>query len=127
MATQLPSGQTSSRLYPEAVSPSVSRSGSIGPFFAVIAAITVLTALSCVFGRIFASGLSGSGGRYDCVRWMEVRCRSCIQSGLDEQQGTRGAKDIPTAVVVEVPGAPAADGSCEGKTQGADGQQPPAA
>ncbi|CAN6482781.1 unnamed protein product [Victoria cruziana] len=127
MATQLPSGQTSPSLYPEAASPSISRSGSIGPFFAVIAVITVLTALSCVFSRIFASGLSGSGGRYDCVRWIEFRCRSCIQSGLDEQGGPREAKDIPSAVVVEVPRPPAADGNPGGKTEGADELLRPAA
>jgi hypothetical protein len=54
--------------------------GSIGTFFAVLAAVLVLTLLSCVFGRVCAGHAEGPDERYDCVklasRWCGPRRRS---------------------------------------------------
>ncbi|KAF8750158.1 hypothetical protein HU200_012407 [Digitaria exilis] len=45
-----------------------SSSGSIGAFFGVLAAVLVLTFLSCVFGRVCAAQAEGPDELYDCTR-----------------------------------------------------------
>ncbi|XP_066370427.1 uncharacterized protein [Miscanthus floridulus] len=42
--------------------------GSVGAFFGVLAAVLVLTALSCVFGRVCAAQAQGPDKSYDCTR-----------------------------------------------------------
>ncbi|XP_062221009.1 uncharacterized protein LOC133920403 [Phragmites australis] len=49
-------------------------SGSIGTFFAVLAAVLVLTLLSCVFGRVCAGQAEGPDERYDCTRLARRWC-----------------------------------------------------
>ncbi|CAN6201608.1 unnamed protein product [Urochloa humidicola] len=41
---------------------------SIGAFFGVLAAVLVLTVLSCVFGRVCAAQAEGPDESYDCTR-----------------------------------------------------------
>ncbi|CAN6178169.1 unnamed protein product [Urochloa humidicola] len=41
---------------------------SIGAFFGVLAAVLVLTVLSCVFGRVCAAQSEGPDESYDCTR-----------------------------------------------------------
>ena len=43
-------------------------SGSVGAFFGVLAAVLVLTVLSCVFGRVCAAQAQGPDESYDCTR-----------------------------------------------------------
>ncbi|AQL03531.1 uncharacterized protein [Zea mays] len=45
-----------------------SGSGSVGAFFGVLAAVLVLTVLSCVFGRVCAAQAEGPDESYDCTR-----------------------------------------------------------
>ncbi|XBH63961.1 hypothetical protein VPH35_117825 [Triticum aestivum] len=42
--------------------------GSIGTFFGVLAAVLVLTAVSCVFGRVCRAQAEGADEVYDCAR-----------------------------------------------------------
>jgi hypothetical protein len=73
--------------------------GSIGTFFAVLAAVLVLTAVSCVFGRVCRRQAEGPDEMYDCTRlsrrwrWWGTRPRIVDR---------RGAKPPP---VEEVPAA----------------------
>uniref|UniRef100_A0ACD5YY04 Uncharacterized protein n=1 Tax=Avena sativa TaxID=4498 RepID=A0ACD5YY04_AVESA len=73
--------------------------GSIGTFFAVLAAVLVLTAVSCVFGRVCRRQAEGPDEMYDCTRlsrrwrWWGARPRIVDR---------RGAKPPP---VEEVPAA----------------------
>ncbi|CAN6216930.1 unnamed protein product [Urochloa humidicola] len=41
---------------------------SIGAFFGVLAAVLMLTVLSCVFGRVCAAQAEGPDESYDCTR-----------------------------------------------------------
>lgn len=77
MATsRLPDQQQQPAIYPQAASSGdYHSSGSVGPFFAVLAVITVLTALSCVLGRVCARQAGGLDSRYDCLEWMRRRRR----------------------------------------------------
>ncbi|CAL5052769.1 unnamed protein product [Urochloa decumbens] len=45
-----------------------SAGSSIGAFFGVLAAVLVLTVLSCVFGRVCAAQAEGPDESYDCTR-----------------------------------------------------------
>ena len=45
-----------------------SGSGSVGAFFGVLAAVLVLTVLSCFFGRVCAAQAQGPDESYDCTR-----------------------------------------------------------
>lgn len=78
--TQLPDQQQQQQpaIYPQAASSggSYHGSGSVGPFFAVLAVITVLTVLSCVLGRICAGRVEGLDSRYNCLEWMQRRRRN---------------------------------------------------
>ena len=74
--------------------------GSIGTFFAVLAAVLLLTVVSCVFGRVCRKQAEGPDEMYDCTslssrRWPWWRPRPRI---VDR----RGAKPPP---VEEVPAA----------------------
>ncbi|CAM0944594.1 unnamed protein product [Alopecurus aequalis] len=74
--------------------------GSIGTFFAILAAVLVLTAVSCIFGRVCRRQAEGPDEIYDCTRlssrsWRWWRPRPRI---IDR----RGAKPPP---VEEVPAA----------------------
>ncbi|GJN28823.1 hypothetical protein PR202_gb16992 [Eleusine coracana subsp. coracana] len=51
-------------------------SGSIGAFFGVLAAVLVLTVLSCVFGRVCAAHAEGPDELYDCTRLVRRRRRA---------------------------------------------------
>ncbi|KAK3155057.1 hypothetical protein QOZ80_2BG0198300 [Eleusine coracana subsp. coracana] len=51
-----------------------SSGGSIGTFFAVLAAVLVLTLLSCFFGRVCARHAEGPDEKYDCVRLASRWC-----------------------------------------------------
>ncbi|KAF3332760.1 hypothetical protein FCM35_KLT02337 [Carex littledalei] len=53
-------------------------SGSIGPFFGVLAAILVLTLLSCVIGCVCSAHAQGPDSWYDCTALARRRRRSCI-------------------------------------------------
>ncbi|KAA8541142.1 hypothetical protein F0562_025112 [Nyssa sinensis] len=82
---------------PEAVSSSgYHSSGSIGPFFAVISVLTVLSILSCVLGRICtrqaATPLESIKNR-GFFGWVKRKCSQCVAGG-DEVLGVK-------AVVVE--------------------------
>jgi hypothetical protein len=48
-------------------------SGSVGAFFGVLAAVLVLTVLSCVFGRVCAAHAEGPDEWYDCTRLVRGR------------------------------------------------------
>ncbi|KAF8762870.1 hypothetical protein HU200_008985 [Digitaria exilis] len=48
---------------------------SIGAFFGVLAAVLVLIALSCVFGRVCAAKADGPDESYDCTRLAHWRRR----------------------------------------------------
>ncbi|OEL13833.1 hypothetical protein BAE44_0025146 [Dichanthelium oligosanthes] len=51
-----------------------SSSGSTGTFFGVLAAILVLTLLSCLFGRVCTGQAEGPDERYDCTRLAQRWC-----------------------------------------------------
>ncbi|KQK00971.1 hypothetical protein BRADI_3g53010v3 [Brachypodium distachyon] len=59
--------------------------GSFGAFFAVLAAVLVLTALSCVFGRVCRAQAEGADELYDCARlarrwrWWRPRPRRVLR------------------------------------------------
>ncbi|XP_037458826.1 uncharacterized protein LOC119329834 [Triticum dicoccoides] len=42
--------------------------GSVGPFVGVLAAVLLLTAMSCFFGRVCAAHAQGPDEWYDCAR-----------------------------------------------------------
>lgn len=57
-------------------------SGSVAPFFGVLAMIMVLTVVSCIIGRACRSQVEGPDARYDCTkcgwpgsRWARGRLR----------------------------------------------------
>ncbi|RCV21540.1 hypothetical protein SETIT_4G147400v2 [Setaria italica] len=52
-----------------------SAGSSIGAFFGVLAAVLVLTVLSCVFGRVCAAQAEGPDESYDCSRLARWRRR----------------------------------------------------
>lgn len=68
--TSLPDGQ---QLVPVSTRHGSSGSGSIGPFFAVMSVIIILSALSCIFGRYCASWSEGPDAWYDCLGWARRR------------------------------------------------------
>ncbi|TVU28185.1 hypothetical protein EJB05_19694, partial [Eragrostis curvula] len=76
-------------------------SGSIGTFFAVLAAVLVLTLLSCVFGRVCAGHAEGPDEWYDCARLARRWCGS----RAPRRSARREAKPPPPVVEVEVPAA----------------------
>ncbi|XP_062227595.1 uncharacterized protein LOC133925866 [Phragmites australis] len=49
-------------------------SGSVGAFFGVLAAVLLLTVLSCVFGRVCAAQAERPDEWYDCTRLARRRC-----------------------------------------------------
>ncbi|XP_074580633.1 uncharacterized protein LOC141837062 [Curcuma longa] len=49
------------------------RPGSLGPFFAVMSVLLILTAFSCVFGRVCASKAEAPDASYDCFGWTRRR------------------------------------------------------
>ncbi|XP_042451800.1 uncharacterized protein LOC122036515 [Zingiber officinale] len=51
------------------------RPGSLGPFFAVMSVLLILTVFSCVFGRVCASKAEAPDASYDCSRWTRRRWR----------------------------------------------------
>ncbi|KAJ4781662.1 transmembrane protein [Rhynchospora pubera] len=53
-------------------------SSSIGPFFGVLAAILVLTMLSCIIGQVCSAHAEGPDSRYDCTVWARRRCWGCV-------------------------------------------------
>lgn len=76
-----------------------SSGGSIGTFFAVLAAVLVLTLLSCIFGRVCAGQAEGPDERYDCTRLARRWC----WWGAPRRIVRREAK--PSPPVEEVPAA----------------------
>lgn len=74
--------------------------GSIGTFFAVLAAVLVLTAVSCVFGRVCRRQAEGPDEMYDCTRLSRRRWR--WWGARPRIVDRRGAKPPP---VEEVPAA----------------------
>ncbi|KAF0934925.1 hypothetical protein E2562_028918 [Oryza meyeriana var. granulata] len=78
-----------------------SGSSSIGTFFAVLAAVLVLTLLSCIFGRVCARHADGPDERYDCAR---LARRWCCWGPPRRRVVRREAKPSPP-VVEEVPAA----------------------
>ncbi|KAJ1280667.1 hypothetical protein BS78_04G250200 [Paspalum vaginatum] len=81
--------------------PPHSSSGSIGTFFGVLAAVLLLTLLSCVFGRVCAGRAEGPDERFDCSR---LARRWCGWRAPRRTAVKREAK-APPVVVVEVPAA----------------------
>ena len=77
-------------------------SGSIGTFFGVLAAVLVLTVLSCVFGRVCAAQAEGPDERYDCTR---LARRWCGWPAPRRAAAKREGKPSATPPVVEVPAA----------------------
>uniref|UniRef100_A0ACD5YS24 Uncharacterized protein n=1 Tax=Avena sativa TaxID=4498 RepID=A0ACD5YS24_AVESA len=75
--------------------------GSIGTFFAVLAAVLVLTAVSCVFGRVCRRQAEGPDEMYDCTR-LSRRWRWRWWGARPRIVDRRGAKPPP---VEEVPAA----------------------
>uniref|UniRef100_A0A0A8XU96 Uncharacterized protein n=1 Tax=Arundo donax TaxID=35708 RepID=A0A0A8XU96_ARUDO len=51
-----------------------SGAGSVGAFFGVLAAVLVLTVLSCVFGRVCVVQAEGPDEWYDCTGPAHRRC-----------------------------------------------------
>jgi hypothetical protein len=65
-----------------------SGSGSVGAFFGVLAAVLVLTVLSCVFGRVCAAHAEGPDEWYDCTRLVRRRRapRTPVSAAPEEKQ-----------------------------------------
>ncbi|CAL9100747.1 unnamed protein product [Musa textilis] len=82
----------------QALAPSGHRSGSLGPFFAVISAIVILTVFSCVFGRVCASRVVGPDASYDCVGWTRRRWSWCTwrRSIVSEAKAAVAAESEPS-------------------------------
>ncbi|KAL5212864.1 hypothetical protein ABZP36_023711 [Zizania latifolia] len=78
----------------------VSAGPSLGTFFAVLAAVLVLTLMSCVFGRVCARHADGPDELYDCGRLTRRWC--C--GGPSRRVVRREVKPSPP-VVEEVPAA----------------------
>ncbi|XP_037465630.1 uncharacterized protein LOC119337570 [Triticum dicoccoides] len=71
MATATPAGTTAIPLPEYQVSGGAAAAhqrGSVGPFVGVLAAVLLLTALSCFFGRVCAAHAQGPDEWYDCTR-----------------------------------------------------------
>ncbi|KAH7528828.1 hypothetical protein FEM48_Zijuj05G0114000 [Ziziphus jujuba var. spinosa] len=93
-----------------------SSSGSIGPFFAVISVLTVLSVLSCIFGRMYSrrrgaaptplESIEGNG----CFGWMKQKCWRCMPAGdvhiAAQVMGFRDEKNDAKVRDSEVPNPP---------------------
>ncbi|XP_062232823.1 uncharacterized protein LOC133930153 [Phragmites australis] len=73
----------------------VSGSGSVGAFFGVLAAVLVLTVLSCVFGRVCAAQAEGPDESYDCTRLVRRRWRAPRQRVPAEAAKQLAAPQLP--------------------------------
>ncbi|KAL6909810.1 hypothetical protein ACP4OV_001469 [Aristida adscensionis] len=98
----LPDYQVSGAGAAAAASPRhVSSSGSVGAFFGVLAAVLVLTVLSCVFGRVCAAQAAGPDELYDCTRLARRRCwqrrapRRPAQAAAGEEKQPAAAPPLP--------------------------------
>ncbi|KAG8072072.1 hypothetical protein GUJ93_ZPchr0006g41834 [Zizania palustris] len=81
----------------------VSSGLSLGTFFAVLAAVLVLTLMSCVFGRVCARhAAAGPDELYDCGRLARRWC--CGAGGPPRRVVRREVKPSPP-VVEELPAA----------------------
>ncbi|KAF9625794.1 hypothetical protein IFM89_027126 [Coptis chinensis] len=69
-------------MYPEAVS---NNNGSVGPFFAVMSVLAVITLLSCILGRFLArrSGNPLNIRYVDCYWWFRIKFCCCISDELE--------------------------------------------
>ncbi|WVZ73992.1 hypothetical protein U9M48_022233 [Paspalum notatum var. saurae] len=85
-----------------AETPPHSSSGSIGTFFGVLAAVLLLTLLSCVFGRVCAGHAGGPDERFDCSR---LARRWCGWRREPRRTAVKREVKAPPMVVVEVPAA----------------------
>lgn len=95
-STDLPYQQPQQQplIYPTSLSSSSGRawhnSGSVGPFFAVMAVLTVLTVLSCLVSRFCVSRTTTPppdircGG---CLWWLRRKCSRCVVSHGDIELG----------------------------------------
>jgi hypothetical protein len=72
--------------------------GSIGTFFAVLAAILMLTLLSCIFGRVCAGHAEGPDERYDCVRLASRWCGPRRRSAKREPKPSPPVEQVPEAL-----------------------------
>ncbi|KAL1561032.1 hypothetical protein AAHA92_03783 [Salvia divinorum] len=55
----------------------------VGPVIGVLVVITILGAIAVMIGRLCSGrGLRGRA-RYDFEKWVETKCASCIDGGLD--------------------------------------------
>jgi len=72
-----------------------SAGSSVGAFFGVLAAVLVLTVLSCVFGRVCAAQAERPDESYDCTRlalWRRRRATSgCGGQAAAGRRGTAAA------------------------------------
>ncbi|KAG1342767.1 hypothetical protein COCNU_05G009960 [Cocos nucifera] len=80
-------------------------SGSIGPFFAVMSVILVLTVLSCIFGRTCAARAAEPDASYDCMRWRQQRWGRCMshRNVVREAKAAVAAESNGTKVEGESP------------------------
>ncbi|KAL7617542.1 uncharacterized protein LOC111915688 [Lactuca sativa] len=83
LSTLLPESQQPQEQEPIAQGDVHSSSGSIGPFFAVMSVLMVLTILSCVFGRIYGrqaaeAPLDKVIKSRDCFGWLKGRLSHCM-------------------------------------------------
>lgn len=54
-----------------------------GPVIGVLVVITILGAIAVMIGRLCSGrGIRGHA-RYDFEKWVETKCASCIDGGLD--------------------------------------------
>ncbi|KAJ6845436.1 uncharacterized protein M6B38_286935 [Iris pallida] len=97
--TSLPDGQ---QLVPASTRHGSSSSGSIGPFFAVMSVIIVLSALSCIFGRYCASWSQGPDARYDCLGWARRRCGGGGRCALGCCMGREVTSAVPVGLQPKV-------------------------
>ncbi|KAL6634996.1 hypothetical protein ACP70R_027667 [Stipagrostis hirtigluma subsp. patula] len=77
-----------------------SSSGSIGAFFAVLAAVLVLTLLSCVFGRVCARQAEGPDERYDCGGLASRWCgwRPAPRRTVAKREAKPPVEEVPAAL-----------------------------
>ncbi|KQK18406.1 hypothetical protein BRADI_1g42301v3 [Brachypodium distachyon] len=74
-AVPLPDYQVSGAAAHQRNGPGSSSSVGLGPFFGMLAAVLLLTALSCFFGRVCAAHAEGPDEWYDCTRLTAGRRR----------------------------------------------------
>ncbi|CAN6195204.1 unnamed protein product [Urochloa humidicola] len=68
---------------------------TIGAFFGVLAAVLLLTVLSCVFGRVCAAQAEGPDESYDCTRLACWRRRPPTPATEAKQQPAAEGPPLP--------------------------------